>query len=76
MNVQQLLSLNIYDELRFYEETDIDDPYSIDEYTPYKPSIQVNFNREVKYFFMSIEGSNGEIEDCWISIILKEKNDA
>lgn len=76
MNVRQLLSVNIYSELRFYEENDIEDAYSIDEYTPYKSSNQVDFNREVKYLCSSVECFLNEYENDWISAVLKEKDNA
>lgn len=76
MKVHELISTNLNDEIRFYEGSDIIDRGFIDEYTPFKWLTQVNLSREVKYFFMSIEGSNNEIEDYWISVILEEETDA
>lgn len=78
MKVHELISKCLYDQLRFYE-----DNYNyyhnyceIDEYTPYKTVNEVDLNREVKYLFPIIEGSNGEYENDWISIILKEEQNA
>lgn len=76
MNVKQLLSVNIYSEVRFYEETDIDEAYSIDEYTPYKTSNQVDFNREVSYLCSTVETFLETYEGNWISVILKEEENA
>lgn len=76
MKVHELISTNLNDQLRFYEESDIIDSSFIDEYTPYKWLTKVNLNREIKYFLITIEENYGEIEDYWISVILKENKNA
>lgn len=76
MKVKELLSVVIYSELRFYEEKYIDDAYSIDEHTPYKTLNEVDFNREVKHLFSSIGWFISEYENDWISVILKEEENA
>lgn len=76
MKVSQLLKLNPVDELRFYEYSDTMVPSFIDEYTPYKSSDEVDLNREVEYFCVTIEVPLGEYENDWVSVILKEKENA
>lgn len=76
MKVHELTSTNLNDEIRFYEESDITDSLFIDEYTPYRHLSTVNLNREVKYFFITTEELFSEIEDYWISVILKEEQNA
>lgn len=73
MTIETLIKLNNDDELRFYEESEIVHNFFIDEYTPYSYLTEVNINREVKCFFTTIVGSNGEIDNYWTSVILKEE---
>lgn len=74
MKVHELISTNLNDQIRFYEESDMIDGLFIDEYTPFKWLTQVNLNREVKHFFITAtEDFYSDIEDLWISVILKEE---
>lgn len=76
MKVHELITTNLNDELRFYDESDITDSLFIDEYTPFKWLTKVNLNREVKHFFITTtttEDFYNDIEDYWISVILKEE---
>ncbi len=72
MKVCDLIGLIPFDEVRLYEE----DFEEIDEYTPYKKLSEIDLNREVYYLYSIIEGSNGEYENDWIAVILKEEQNA
>lgn len=71
MKVSMLIKLNPVDELRFYENYQ-----DLSEDSPYKTSDEINHNREIKCFFISTEECCGEVEAEWISVILKEEENA
>lgn len=76
MKVRELLKLNSVDKFRFYEYSDTMDPSFIDEYTPYKAKYNINLDREVYSFATTIVFGCGEYEDDFISVILKEEENA
>lgn len=73
MKVKNLLALARYDSIRFYEQEVVDDNSFIDEFTPFSWFTKVDPEREVDFITFVIEGSNGEIEDCYLAAILKEE---